>query len=308
MKKRNTTTYILAITALTLMLVISLLIRYQKQKESAVISNPPTSEIEKAEEKVIEEEKKEEEEKEEEPEAEEPEPEPQPEPEPEPEPQPEPEPEPVYEEPVYQQPVYTPPSLSAEFTDPYSLLVVANKKYALDYWFEPSDLRVVNTAGNRTHYLRDCAASALETMYAAAANEGVTLITCSSYRSASYQDTLYNNYVAMYGTAVADTISARPGYSDHQTGLAVDIGDHDQATVFTQAMENTVEGQWLYAHVHEYGFILRYPKGKEWITGYSFEPWHYRYVGVDYATAIYSVSPDCTMEEYFGIEGGDYAS
>lgn len=308
MKKRNTTTYILAITALTLMLVISLLIRYQKQKESAVISNPPTSENEKPKENIKEEENTEEEEKEEEPESEEPEPEPQPEPEPEPEPQPEPEPEPVYEEPVYQQPVYTPPSLSAEFTDPYSLLVVANKKYALDYWFEPSDLRVVNTAGNRTHYLRDCAASALETMYAAAANEGVTLITCSSYRSASYQDTLYNNYVAMYGTAVADTISARPGYSDHQTGLAVDIGDHDQATVFTQAMENTVEGQWLYAHAHEYGFILRYPKGKEWITGYSFEPWHYRYVGVDYATAIYSVSPDCTMEEYFGIEGGDYAS
>lgn len=254
-----------------------------------------TSENEKPKEN-IKEENTEEEEKEEEPEAEEPEPEPQP------------EPEPVYEEPVYQQPVYTPPSLSAEFTDPYSLLVVANKKYALDYWFEPSDLRVVNTAGNRTHYLRDCAASALETMYAAAANEGVTLITCSSYRSASYQDMLYNNYVSMYGTAVADTISARPGYSDHQTGLAVDIGDHDQATVFTQAMENTVEGQWLYAHAHEYGFILRYPKGKEWITGYSFEPWHYRYVGVDYASAIYSVSPDCTMEEYFGIEGGDYAS
>lgn len=166
---------------------------------------------------------------------------------------------------------------------------------------------MVNATGNRTHYLRDCAASALESMFAAAAQEGITLVTCSSYRSASYQASLYNNYVAMYGTATADTISARPGYSDHQTGLAADIGDHDQATVFTQAMEYTVEGQWLYAHAHEYGFILRYPKGKEWITGYSFEPWHYRYVGVDYATAIYNVSPDCTLEEYFGIEGGDYA-
>ena len=216
--------------------------------------------------------------------------------------------DPVYEEPVQEVPVYTPPALSGEFSDPYSLLVVANKKYALDYYFEPTDLRVVNATGNRTHYLRDCAASALESMFAAAAQEGITLVTCSSYRSASYQASLYNNYVAMYGTATADTISARPGYSDHQTGLAADIGDHDQATVFTQAMENTVEGQWLYAHAHEYGFILRYPKGKEWITGYSFEPWHYRYVGVDYATAIYNVSPDCTLEEYFGIEGGDYAS
>ena len=216
--------------------------------------------------------------------------------------------DPVYGEPVQEVPVYTPPALSGEFSDPYSLLVVANKKYALDYYFEPTDLRVVNATGNRTHYLRDCAASALESMFAAAAQEGITLVTCSSYRSASYQASLYNNYVAMYGTATADTISARPGYSDHQTGLAADIGDHDQATVFTQAMENTVEGQWLYAHAHEYGFILRYPKGKEWITGYSFEPWHYRYVGVDYATAIYNVSPDCTLEEYFGIEGGDYAS
>ena len=215
--------------------------------------------------------------------------------------------DPVYEEPVQEVPVYTPPALSGEFSDPYSLLVVANKKYALDYYFEPTDLRVVNATGNRTHYLRDCAASALESMFAAAAQEGITLVTCSSYRSASYQASLYNNYVAMYGTATADTISARPGYSDHQTGLAADIGDHDQATVFTQAMEYTVEGQWLYAHAHEYGFILRYPKGKEWITGYSFEPWHYRYVGVDYATAIYNVSPDCTLEEYFGIEGGDYA-
>ena len=215
--------------------------------------------------------------------------------------------DPVYGEPVQEVPVYTPPALSGEFSDPYSLLVVANKKYALDYYFEPTDLRVVNATGNRTHYLRDCAASALESMFAAAAQEGITLVTCSSYRSASYQASLYNNYVAMYGTATADTISARPGYSDHQTGLAADIGDHDQATVFTQAMENTVEGQWLYAHAHEYGFILRYPKGKEWITGYSFEPWHYRYVGVDYATAIYNVSPDCTLEEYFGIEGGDYA-
>ena len=215
--------------------------------------------------------------------------------------------EPVDQEPVQKVPVYTPPTLSGEFSDPYSLLVVANKKYALDYYFEPTDLRVVNATGNRTHYLRDCAASALESMFAAAAQEGITLVTCSSYRSASYQASLYNNYVAMYGTATADTISARPGYSDHQTGLAADIGDHDQATVFTQAMEYTVEGQWLYAHAHEYGFILRYPKGKEWITGYSFEPWHYRYVGVDYATAIYNVSPDCTLEEYFGIEGGDYA-
>ena len=85
--------------------------------------------------------------------------------------------DPVYEEPVQEVPVYTPPALSGEFSDPYSLLVVANKKYALDYYFEPTDLRVVNATGNRTHYLRDCAASALESMFAAAAQEGITLVT-----------------------------------------------------------------------------------------------------------------------------------
>ena len=295
MRKRRMTTLYLMTGVLVLSLLIGLLVHYQLSVEETATKQPVVQEKEPEKEEV---QKENQEEKEEEAEEEE-------------TVQQEQEntvsEDPVYGEPVQEVPVYTPPALSGEFSDPYSLLVVANKKYALDYYFEPTDLRVVNATGNRTHYLRDCAASALESMFAAAAQEGITLVTCSSYRSASYQASLYNNYVAMYGTATADTISARPGYSDHQTGLAADIGDHDQATVFTQAMENTVEGQWLYAHAHEYGFILRYPKGKEWITGYSFEPWHYRYVGVDYATAIYNVSPDCTLEEYFGIEGGDYA-
>lgn len=310
MRKRKMTTLYLMTGVLVLSLLIGLLVHYHLSVEETASKEPVVQEKEPEKEEV---QKENQEEKEDEPEEEETEQQEQEntviddpvEEEPVVE-------APVYEEPVDQEPVqkvpvYTPPALSGEFSDPYSLLVVANKKYALDYYFEPTDLRVVNATGNRTHYLRDCAASALESMFAAAAQEGITLVTCSSYRSASYQASLYNNYVAMYGTATADTISARPGYSDHQTGLAADIGDHDQATVFTQAMEYTVEGQWLYAHAHEYGFILRYPKGKEWITGYSFEPWHYRYVGVDYATAIYNVSPDCTLEEYFGIEGGDYA-
>ena len=290
MRKRKMTTLYLMTGVLVLSLLIGLLVHYQLSVEETASKEPVVQEKKPEKEEV---QKENQEEKEDEPEEEETE-------------QQEQEntviddpveEEPVDQEPVQKVPVYTPPTLSGEFSDPYSLLVVANKKYALDYYFEPTDLRVVNATGNRTHYLRDCAASALESMFAAAAQEGITLVTCSSYRSASYQASLYNNYVAMYGTATADTISARPGYSDHQTGLAADIGDHDQATVFTQAMEYTVEGQWLYAHAHEYGFILRYPKGKEWITGYSFEPWHYRYVGVDYATAIYNVSPDCTLEE-----------
>lgn len=303
MRKRKMTTLYLMTGVFVLSLLIGLLVHYQLTAQQTAAKEPVTQEKEEKKEEIKEEIKEEPIQEEDEEQAEEV----QNEEDPVNEEEPVVEQAPVVDEPVYEEPVYIPPALSAEFSDPYSLLVVANKKYALDYYFEPTDLRVVNATGNRTHYLRDCAASALESMFAAAAQEGITLVTCSSYRSASYQASLYNNYVAMYGTATADTISARPGYSDHQTGLAADIGDHDQATVFTQAMENTVEGQWLYAHAHEYGFILRYPKGKEWITGYSFEPWHYRYVGVEYATAIYNVSPDCTLEEYFGIEGGDYA-
>lgn len=187
-----------------------------------------------------------------------------------------------------------------------SLLVVANKKYALPDGYEPSDLRLVNTISTKDCYMKEEAASALENMFTAASKEGITLVSCSGYRSAATQDILYNSYVSRYGVSISDTISSRPSHSDHQTGLAMDIGDHDQATVFTSSMENTPEGQWLYQHAHEYGFILRYPKGKDEITGYTFEPWHYRYIGVEDAMALYNISPDYTLEEYLGIEGGDY--
>lgn len=187
-----------------------------------------------------------------------------------------------------------------------SILVVANKKNALPDGYEPSDLRVVNTPNTNNWKMRDEAATALEEMFAAAKEDGITLIACSGYRSQSYQVTLYNSYVSKYGRATADTISSRPGYSDHQTGLAMDIGDHDQATVFSSDMQYTPEGEWLYKNAHNYGFILRYPKGKDDITGYTFEPWHYRYIGVEDATKLYNISPDYTLEEYLGVEGGYY--
>ena len=201
----------------------------------------------------------------------------------------------------------TVPSDSEGATENYTdILYVANKKHSLPYDYEPSDLRTVNVNSSADLQMRDEAASALEDMFAAASKDGITLVACSGYRSAVYQDQLYSGYVNSYGTEVADSISSRPGYSEHQTGLAMDIGDHDQSTVFTADMENTSEGEWLYRNAHLYGFVLRYPKGKENITGYSFEPWHYRYVGVETATAMYNISPDETMEEYFGVTGGDY--
>jgi LAS superfamily LD-carboxypeptidase LdcB len=200
------------------------------------------------------------------------------------------------------------PETDSRFFDTDSLLIIANKTHKLPDGYEPSDLRAVTcNAAYDGIQMRDEAATALEKMFAAALEDGVTLRAQSGYRSQSYQEQLYNSYAEKDGTEEADTYSSRAGYSDHQTGLAMDIADHDGATVFSAAMKDTPEGEWLYQHAHEYGFVERYPEGKESITGYTFEPWHYRYVGVDTATAVYSVSPDETLEEYFGISGGDYA-
>lgn len=120
----------------------------------------------------------------------------------------------------------------------------------------------------------------------------------SNYRSYDYQSQLYNNYVAANGQASADTFSARPGFSEHQTGLAFDLKDSTGAL-----LTSPVEAQWLLDHSWEYGFIVRYQEGKEAITGYQAEPWHIRYVG-DEAEGI--ARSGLTLEEYLNAPGGDY--
>ncbi len=135
--------------------------------------------------------------------------------------------------------------------------------------------------------------AAFDAMQAAAAQEGLTLFICSGFRSYDYQNTLYNNYVARDGQAAADTYSARPGHSEHQTGLALDINSTDGS------MATSAEGLWLAEHCAEYGFVIRYPKGKEHITGYMYEPWHIRYLGTDLAAEL--TSSGLTVEEYFGL-------
>jgi LAS superfamily LD-carboxypeptidase LdcB len=198
----------------------------------------------------------------------------------------------------------------ARLSDTNSILLIANKKHKLPDGYVPSDLVEITSVPkqDRQEMMRREAADALVAMFDAASQQGVQLYLTSAYRSYDYQVELYNGYVAENGQAYADSISSRPGYSDHQTGLACDLGQTDMADMLDQNFIETDAGQWLYAHAHEYGFILRYPQGKEAITGYDYEPWHYRYVGVDTATAMYNISPDETMEEYFHIEGGDYAS
>ena len=159
-------------------------------------------------------------------------------------------------------------------------ILVANKTYALDSDYNPGGLT------SATDY-------AFEKLKEAAAEDGCNIFLVSGFRSYSRQKQLYENYVARDGKAEADTYSARPGYSEHQSGLAIDVNSVDQS------FENTKEGKWLAEHCQEYGFIIRYPKGKESVTGYIYEPWHIRYVG--------SIAPDIaasglTLEEYLGID------
>lgn len=161
-------------------------------------------------------------------------------------------------------------------------VLIANKSYALPSSYSPGGLL-------------DSFQNAFSVMQSAAANEGISLSVISGYRSYSRQNTIYNNYVSRDGKAKADTYSARAGHSEHQTGLAADINS------LSQSFKNTKEGQWLNEHCSEYGFIIRYPEGKESITGYIFEPWHIRYVGKELASALYNNGDWITLEEYFGI-------
>ena len=127
----------------------------------------------------------------------------------------------------------------------------------------------------------------------AAAAQGLNIYISSGYRSYSRQQTLYNNYVKSDGKALADTYSSRPGYSEHQTGLCFDLNTIDDS------FGNTKESAWLEQHAQEYGFIIRFPKGKDAQTGYQYEPWHLRYLGIDMATKVYNSG--LSLEEYLGI-------
>ncbi len=200
------------------------------------------------------------------------------------------------------------PESDTRFTSTDSLLIFANKTHKLPDGYVPSDLvsiTVSSTYGDLQ--MKQEAADALANMFAAANADGVYPVATSAYRSEEYQSELYNGYVERDGQEAADTYSSRPGYSDHQTGLATDITCEANGYNLNQEFENTAEGQWLAQHAHEYGFVMRYPNGKEEITGYTYEPWHFRYIGVDEATALYNSDPNMTMEEYYGISGGNYA-
>ena len=180
-----------------------------------------------------------------------------------------------------------------------SITVVVNKKHKLPNDYVPAGLTPIDGG-----YLKLAAAEAMQTLINDAANNGFNLYLASDYRSYAVQSTLYNNYVAVDGQAQADTYSARPGFSEHQTGLTADIADRNSGCIIMTCFGTTKAGQWIASNAANYGFIIRYPEGKESITGYQYEPWHLRYVGISAAKGI--VKSGLTMDEYFGMTAGGY--
>ncbi|WP_249295646.1 M15 family metallopeptidase [Agrococcus sp. Marseille-Q4369] len=189
-----------------------------------------------------------------------------------------------------------------------SLQVVVNKRRPL----QPPDYRpelvAVSSAQEGGELVRpelDAALAAMSHVMRAEIGEGTFVF--SSYRGYERQAELYSGYVARYGQAEADTTSARPGHSEHQTGLAIDVSGTGGACRLATCFGDTAAGRWLAEHAWQHGFVVRYPRGLEHITGYEWEPWHLRYVGVEVSTAMHE-SGAATLEEHFGLEPApDYA-
>lgn len=188
---------------------------------------------------------------------------------------------------------------------PGSIWWIVNKTRPLPTGYIPSDLSVPNVrlrlgkSEEQMHFSQK-AIPAVEEMFAGAKKDGVILVFGSGYRSYSYQKTLYTGYVASMGQAEADKTSARPGTSEHQTGLAFDATSASGKCHLDKCFADLPEGRWIKQHAYEYGFIIRYTKDKTPITGYDYEPWHLRYVGRELAAEMHKTGIE-TLEEFFGL-------
>ncbi|MNI01056.1 D-alanyl-D-alanine carboxypeptidase [compost metagenome] len=185
---------------------------------------------------------------------------------------------------------------------PDSITALVNKKLVLSENYEPNDLvypDVLFTFKEKIEKrkMRKEAAEALKQLFDGAKEDGIHLAGVSAYRSYSTQKTLFNNYVKKDGLEKAKTYSAVPGQSEHQTGLSIDVTGSDGKCAVQDCFGGTKEAVWLAKHSAEYGFIIRYPEGKESITGYQYEPWHIRYVGTSVSKEI--AAKNITMEEYY---------
>lgn len=178
------------------------------------------------------------------------------------------------------------------FIDGY---LIVNKTYPIREDFIPSNTHKTITNDWCPECLDKETYEAFLNMKSDASKEGLNLWIASGYRGYTYQKKLYDAYTLKHGKEEADTFSARPGYSEHQTGLAFDLN------TVNDAFADSKEGIWINNNASKYGFILRYPKGKEASTGYKYEPWHLRYVGTDLSNKLYKDENWTTLEEYFGI-------
>lgn len=174
-------------------------------------------------------------------------------------------------------------------------LVLVNKQIALPSGYKPEDLVTpnidfVDSATGERRMLRQEAATAVEALMKDAKVAGIDLRGTSAFRSYDYQVQLFNAYVARDGKEQALKYSAPPGHSEHQTGLAIDISSASVGYQLTQGLEQTKEGKWLADNAHTYGFIVRYQRAYEAETGYMYEPWHLRYIGVEHATNVHDMN------------------
>jgi zinc D-Ala-D-Ala carboxypeptidase len=189
--------------------------------------------------------------------------------------------------------------------NPENKMALVNKQFGLPDTFLPNDLVRPNVSfsfGNQKidkSLMRKEAAVALEKMFREAKRNEIELFAVSGYRSYDYQEALFQAEVDRVGLDKAVEAVAVPGQSEHQTGLAMDISSRGENMLLTAEFGNSKEGKWLTANAHRFGFILRYPKGKESITGYQYESWHFRYIGIKAALIIYK--NNWTLEEYFQL-------
>lgn len=188
----------------------------------------------------------------------------------------------------------------AVVNNPDSTLVLVNKKRRLPDLYEPQDLvipkvRFLYEGDNEKKKMRKEAATALERMFQQANSEKISLFAVSAFRSFERQKALNTMYKKQDGEAKTAMSSAVPGTSEHQTGLAIDITSQSANFQLEPLFGDTKEGKWLAENAHKFGFIIRYEKEKEAITGYTYEPWHVRYVGNPYATYLYE--NQFTLEE-----------
>jgi zinc D-Ala-D-Ala carboxypeptidase len=186
---------------------------------------------------------------------------------------------------------------------PYAIAVLVNKQNKLPDSYLPKDLvytkiPFIISESERTE-LRKEAADAIEKLFMGAKEQGIHLLGVSAYRSHLSQVALFNSYVKRDGYEKARTYSALPGTSEHETGLSIDVTEGDGRCSASDCFGYSKEAKWLEDHAAEYGYIIRYPKGKESITGYKYEPWHLRYVGKAIAKEV--TDRGITLEEYYGV-------